>query len=278
MDAYRLDMESLKGSPIMMVNDPEPIYLECDCSDDFVYGVTSISIQVTRSNHSSDVDLTITREGMIQLRMTDGSQMDVDDSEFLLGRIYERVMDSLYPDAGTGSGKSNPGGVSIFHAKSSFAYGDDDGIIIMDIFNSMSKDIRDSMEFLYGLMIKPRPSNLNHLGIHETMIHDSYATAFCTISYAMNYVNLFYGDDPTYSNSLRIHRETLDSIYASHCNTDSHVLNNSFVRTIELMEIQNQESSDISRQMRLIAIAALLTPYLTSLVTLLPVLLRRWDD
>lgn len=56
-------------------------------------------------------------------------------------------------------------------------------------------------------------------------------------------------NNPVYTNSLRAYRASLDSLYTSHCNEDTHRLNISFLRSIELMKEQNDCATDIAKKM-----------------------------
>ena len=52
-----------------------------------------------------------------------------------------------------------------------------------------------------------------------------------------------------WSLTLNAYQRSLDSLYASHCNEDTHRLNISFLESADLMKEQNDRATDISEKM-----------------------------
>ncbi|MCQ2079604.1 MAG: hypothetical protein MJZ38_06100 [archaeon] len=226
----------------------EPMLIEFSMVDDFEYDTTILPLKVSYGAVSLEVDLKLDNRGLLTLSTSDESNIEDDKIRHLLREVYFEVKRRFHKDTHHSSDIRTDKGLRGPDEQCSLSHGTkNETQAIAEIFGNLLKSIHDKNNGLSRLTAMPISSDKIKLEKQELMIHDLYKSASGFISYAMNYVNLFFDNSPVYLNSLKAYQSSLDSLYASHCNEVSNRLNISFLDTTENFKEQNTETAKISK-------------------------------
>lgn len=227
-----------------------PMHMDIALPEQFVYGETVLPLHVTYGKVSLDVSMVLDNRGILSLETPGQDFIENDKVRHVLREVYFEMKRRFHSDTHHQSDERTRNGLRGPDEQSPLSHGDKtEEQAIAEIFNSLLKSIYDKNNGLSRLIAMPRSDDRAKLEKQELMIHDLYKSASGFVSYAMNYVNLFFENNPVYTNSLRAYRASLDSLYTSHCNEDTHRLNISFLRSTELMKEQNDRATDIAKKM-----------------------------
>ena len=228
----------------------EPMHLVTAIPESFAYGETVLPMYVAYGKISLDVNMTLDNRGLLSLETSGQSVIEDVKIRYVLREVYFEMKRRLHNDTHHLSDERTGGKLSGPDEQSSLSHGDrTEEQAIAEIFNSLLKSVNDKNNGLSRLVAMPRSEDRNRMERQELMIHDLYKAASGFISYAVNFVNLFFDGCVTRINSLNAYQRSLDSLYASHCNEDTHRLNISFLESADLMKEQNDRATDISEKM-----------------------------
>ncbi len=256
------DPMSQLGDSVHIISDDSmnvgPVHLQLNLPNHYEYGKTVLPINVTCNRGSIKVEVIIHPDGIVTLESTESTLLDDSIEQTIISMIYREIKRRFHEDT-----HHNP------NTLNEDTFYEPNEQILLTSGEITNNETREELFFLLLYVIHyqnnrlsrlvslPRPDDRRRLDGLELTIQNVYKLASGFIAYSMNFVSLFFRSYQLYVNSLNAYQASLDILYQTHCNEDSHKLNSSFLETVSLMRKQNTDSAQIAKDMNYYTIAIL---------------------